>query len=197
MEINEPAFAYSKRHFTIEEYLAMEHVSTEKHEYYKGEIFAMSGGKMPHNKIISNLHYYLRDKLKGKSYQPYTSEVRVHIEKNSLFTYPDITVICGEEQTHNNDNISVLNPTILFEVLSPSTRSYDMGTKFSLYRDIPSLKGYIMVDSQSIYVSAYFLNSSGNWELSELHKIDDVLQIAPIEVILPLTEIYENAKIIG
>src|SRR4051812_31811999 len=130
MEVNEPAVAYSKRKYSIEEYLELENASLEKHEYYKGEIFAMSGAKLAHNDICGNLYANLWNRLKGKPCKPYNSDARIHIEENSLFTYPDISVVCGEVETLNNDNFNVLNPTIIFEVLSASTRNYDLGEKF-------------------------------------------------------------------
>lgn len=197
MEVNEPALAYSKDHFTIEEYLEMENASVEKHEYYKGEIFAMSGAKMPHNKIVSNLHYHLRTKLEGQPCQPYSSDVRIYIEKNTLFTYPDITIICGDEETLDKDEISVVNPVVLFEVLSPSTAGYDKGEKFELYKEIPTLKGYILVDSRSVKVQVFALNTNGNWESTEYQDINDVLEIPFIGVSLTLKEIYERSKVAG
>ena len=140
MEVKEPAIAYSKQKISIEEYLEMENASTEKHEYYKGEIFAMSGTKMPHSIISKNLLGTLFNKLKGKECQPYGSAVRIHIEANTLFTYPDIVIICGETITRNNDDYNVLNPTVIIEILSNSTKNYDRGEKFKLYRDIPHIE---------------------------------------------------------
>src|SRR3712207_2746804 len=99
MEVREPAVAYGKKLFTIEEYLEMEEASQEKHEYYKGEIFAMSGAKLTHNTITYGLLATLLNKLKGKSCRPFGSDMRIHIEKNTLFTYPDISIICGEVKT--------------------------------------------------------------------------------------------------
>src|SRR5262245_41100679 len=124
MEIREPAIAYSKEKISVEEYLEIENASTEKHEYYKGEIFAMSGTKVPHLIISKNLMIVLGTKLKGQRCQPYSSDVRIHIESNTLFTYPDISIICGEIITLNNDGYNVLNPTIIIEILSPSTKNY-------------------------------------------------------------------------
>ena len=152
MEVREPAVAYSKQKFSIEEYLEIENASIEKHEYYKGEIFAMSGAKVPHNMISRNFLFALGKKLRGKSCQPFGSDQRIHVEENTLFTYPDISIICGEIITLNNDDCNVLNPTVIIEVLSPSTKNYDRGEKFKLYRDIPSLKEYILADSESIHI---------------------------------------------
>jgi len=158
MEVREPAIAYGKQKFSIQEYLEMEEAAAEKHEYYKGEIFAMSGAKWPHNTIFKNLFGTLFGKLKGKPCQPYGSDVRIHVEANTLFTYPDISIICGERSTLNNDDYNILNPTVIIEILSPSTKGYDRGDKFKLYRDIPTLKEYILVDSESINIEVFRLN---------------------------------------
>jgi Uma2 family endonuclease len=195
MEVNEPAVAYNKRKYTIEEYLEMENAAAEKHEYYQGEIFDMSGTKFEHNKVTSNLHYRLRQKLSGKPCQPYGSDLRIHIERNTLFTYPDISVICGEPIFLNNDNMNLLNPTIIFEVLSPSTKNYDRGEKFRLYRDIPTLKEYIIIDPEAIIVEAYTINIPGNWELKEYKAINENLQLKSIQTSLEIAEIYEGTKI--
>ncbi len=195
MEIKEPAIAYSKKKYTIEEYLEMENAATEKHEYYQGEIFAMSGPKVPHNIITSNLQSYLGQKLRGKSCRPFGSDLRIHIEKNTLFTYPDISIICGEVITLNNDEWNALNPTVIIEVLSPSTKNYDRGEKFKLYRDIATLKEYILIDSESISIEAFYINEHGNWELKEHKSIDEILYLQVIQTSLELREIYEGTKL--
>src|ERR1019366_918977 len=119
MEVKEPAIAYGKQKYTIEEYLEMENVATEKHEYYQGEIFAMSGAKHPHNLVIKNMYLSLGQKLKGKPCQPFGSDSRIHIQKNTLFTYPDISIVCGDPVFLNNDEWNLLNPTAIIEVISP------------------------------------------------------------------------------
>lgn len=195
MELREPAVAYGKQKFTIEEYLEMENEAVEKHEYYKGEIFAMSGAKVPPNTISSNLFGELAFKLKGKKCKPYGSDQRIHIETNSLFTYPDISVICGEIITRNNDNLNVLNPAVIIEILSPSTRNYDRGEKFMLYRDIRSLQEYILVDSERIHVEVFRLNNARRWELEEYNNLQDKLHIKAINEVIPVDEIYDGVKI--
>ncbi len=192
MEVNEAAVDYGKRNFTIEEYLEMENVSTEKHEYYQGEIFAMSGAKSQHNIISKNLMIALGTKLKGKPCQPYGSDARIHIEKNTLFTYPDLSVICGDMKSLNNDDHNFLNPTIIFEVLSRSTRNYDRTTKFKLYRDIPTLKEYVMVETESIGIEAWQLNNKGQWELREYQSLGDVLLLPSVQVSIEVKDIYEG-----
>jgi len=172
MEIREPAVAYRNRKYSIEEYLEMETASTEKHEYYRGEIFAMSGAKLNHNYITRNLMIGLAKKLHGKGCQPFGSDLRVHVEANTLFTYPDISIVCGKPQTLNDDEFNLLNPTVIIEVLSQSNRNYDRGEKFKLYRDIPTLKEYVLVDSLAYEVEAWRLNENQHWELETYKQLD-------------------------
>ena len=197
MEIHEPAVAYSKQKISIEEYLEMENASIEKHEYYKGEVFAMSGAKVPHNTISSNLSGILYNKLKGKKCKPYGSDQRIHIQSNTLFTYPDISIICGEIITLNNDDYNVLNPSVIIEVLSKSTKNYDRGEKFKLYRDILTLKEYILVDSETIHIEVFRLNESNRWELEEYNSVENFLFIKAIDEKIVLSEIYEGVNIKG
>lgn len=170
----------------------MEETSLEKHEYYKGEIFAMSGARVPHNKISRNFLYALGKRLEGKSRQPFGSDQRIHIEANTLFTYPDISIICGDIITLNNDNWNVLNPTVIIEVLSPTTKNYDRGEKFKLYRDIPTLKEYILVDSESIHLEVFRMNENNHWELEEYNSLAENFKIEAIRESVAITEIYNN-----
>jgi len=197
MEVNEPAVAYKKQHYSIEEYLEMENAATEKHEYYNGEIFAMSGAKLEHNIVTSNLHGVLVQKLKGKPCRPFGSDLRIHIEKNTLFTYPDLSIICGEPESLNNDKMNFLNPSIIIEVASPATKDYDRGAKFKLYRDIPTLKEYILIDPLSVSIEAFSINGQGNWELKDYNNIDQNLEFSSIQISVELREIYEGTEVVG
>lgn len=193
-ELREPAVAYGKSKFTIEEYLQMEETSEEKHEYYKGEIFAMSGPKVPHNIIAVNIVALLKQKLKGKQCKPFNSDQRVYIPQNSLFTYPDISIICGEIITLNNDEWNILNPAVIIEILSPGTKDYERGGKFKLYRDIVTLKEYILVDSETVSIEVFRINDSGHWELEEYKKMEGSLLVKTVDVSIPVIEIYEGTK---
>ncbi len=186
--IREPIIAYGKREFTIEEYIDYESASQQKHEYYRGEIFAMSGSKVPHNTLAVNMMVLLGQKLKGKS-------CRIYIPENSLFTYPDISVVCGEIITKDDDDWNILDPSVIFEILSPATRSYDKGEKFTLYRDIPTLKEYILVDSEKIHVEAFRINDNNHWELEEYKEIEETLLIKTTQLSISLIEIYEGTKL--
>lgn len=197
MEVREPAVAYAKRKYSIDEYLEIENAATEKHEYYRGEIFAMSGTKHQHNLVIGNIYNTLKNKLKGKPCKPLTSDSRIHIEKNTLFTYPDISVVCGDPVFLNNDELNLLNPVVIIEVLSPSTKTYDRGDKFNLYRDIPTLKEYILVDPETISIEAFYINAHNQWELKEYKNISETLSIKTIKVSMTLDAIYEGTKVAG
>jgi Uma2 family endonuclease len=134
----------------------------------------------------------LRKRLAGKSCKPYNSDQRIFVSKNTLFSYPDISIVCGKIETKDNDNFNLLNPTVIIEVLSKSTRDYDMGGKFALYRDIPSLKEYILIDSESLNVYAFGINEKKHWELEEYKMMQDILPVKNLDLSIRLTEIYEG-----
>ena len=194
-EVREPAITYGKQKLSIEEYLQFEKESIDKHEYYLGEIFAMSGGSNKHVKIHSNLFIALGSLLKGKFCQPYGSDLRIHIPQNSLFTYPDLAIICNDLISSDIDEDSFIQPAIIFEILSPSTRQYDRGEKFRLYRAIPGLKEYILIDSESINIEAFRINEKGFWELHEYKSINDQLALPSLSIAISIQEIYEGTKL--
>jgi Uma2 family endonuclease len=194
-EVREPAIAYGKQKLSVEEYLQFEKESVEKHEYYRGEIFAMAGASSRHVKIHSNLFIGLGSLLKGKQCQPYGSDLRIHIPENTLFAYPDLLVICNDLISSDLDQDSFVLPTIIFEILSPSTKQYDRGEKFRLYRDIPSLKEYILIDSESINIEAFRINEKGFWELHEYKTIDGTLVLPFFQISIPVKGIYEGTKL--
>ena len=195
MEVRDPVVVYNKSKLSVEEYLQFEKASRDKHEYFKGEIFAMAGAGARHNVIFSNLFGDLAYRLKGKPCKPYGSDLRVHIPENSLFTYPDISIICGEIIPSQVDADTAVQPTVIIEILSPSTRNYDQGIKFKLYREIPTLKEFITIDSESIGIEAYRINSQGNWELKDYRSIDETLTIPSVGLSLSLKEIYDGTKL--
>jgi Uma2 family endonuclease len=195
--VHEPSTGYgnsAKAKLTIAEYLEWEQEASEKHEYYQGEVFAMSGAKVVHNRVCSNLFLALGMRLKGRPCRPYTSDMRIHIPSNTLFTYPDISIVCGEPDTLNDDEWNVLNPSVLVEVLSPSTRIYDRGEKFALYRDIPSFKEYILVSPESIHVDVFRLQN-GRWELERYRQADGSIELRSLGLSIPVSEIYEGVQL--
>jgi phenylacetic acid degradation protein len=194
--VNEPIEPYRRHRWTVEEYLEMEKTSRDKHEYYRGEVFAMAGPKIPHVIITGNLFGMLFQRLKGKPCKPYNSDLRVHVEKNELFTYPDLSIVCGESLTRDGDEWNLVNPSVLIEVLSPSTRKYDMGEKFELYKGLDSLREYILVDSKAIWVEI-FHKTAGGWVSDKYNQLTDDLIIKTADVSLPLREIYEDINLPG
>jgi Uma2 family endonuclease len=204
-EVKEPAIAYGNNKFTAEEYLLLEKTSSEKHEFYKGEIFPlhkasnidpsmMSGAGVRHNIIQVNLLAFLSLLLKGKSCRPFGSDMRIHIPENTLYTYPDVSIICGDVIT-TDDEETVTRPVVVIEILSPSTKDYDRSEKFKLYRDIPVLKQYILIDSENIFIESFELNERNHWELQEYTNSSQNLLIPVIEASIPLYEIYEGTKL--
>ncbi|MGE0773204.1 MAG: Uma2 family endonuclease [Cyclobacteriaceae bacterium] len=195
LDVREPLVVYNKSRLTIEEYLQFEKASAVKHEYYNGEVFAMAGGGARHNVIFSNVFGFLAYQLRGKPCRPYGSDMRIHIPENSLFTYPDISIICGEIIASAKDADTATLPTVIVEILSSSTRNYDRGQKFKMYRDISALREYLLIDSESIGVEAFRLNDSSHWELEELKHLQDRLKLSSIGITLSLSEIYEGTKL--
>ena len=195
-ELREPSAAYGREKLSIEEYLAWERESSQKHEYYQGEVFTMSGAGRRHNFIFVNLLSKLSVLLKGKPCRPFGSDMRLHIPENSLFTYPDISIYCGEINSLDPEEDSLVKPTVIIEILSPSTHNYDRGDKFGLYRDIPTLKEYVLVDTKVILVEAFRINSNGFWELHEYKSAHENLDFPVLDIFIPLTEIYEGTKLL-
>ena len=195
MEVRKPIATYCKKKLTIEEYLEREKVSEQKHEYYQGEVFVRPHAGRRHNLIFSNLFSSVGIRLKDNHCRPYGSDLRIHIPENTLFTYPDISIICGDITPSDKDDDTAILPLILVEILSPSTKNYDRGEKFRLYRDIPSLKEYILVDSESILVETYRVKEHKHWEPEEYKSINDTLKIPSLDVSLSLQEIYDGTKL--
>jgi Uma2 family endonuclease len=194
-EVREPILAYGRRKVTEEEYLRFEESALEKHEYFRGEIFAMAGASEAHNLIQSNLLVGLAIRLKEKSCRPFGSDFRIHIPENTLYTYPDISIVCGTFPTATGDPPK--RPTAIIEILSESTNHYDRSEKFQLYRDIPTLKEYILVDSESVMIEAFRINERHKWELETYPTTANDLLIPALELSIPLQEIYESTGLLN
>jgi Uma2 family endonuclease len=194
-EVKEAAVSYNKRHYTIEEYLEMERASNVKHEYYQGEIFAMAGAGPRHNWMFTNVFGELCAQLKDNHCRPYGSDMRMHIPENTLFTYPDISIYCGNPTTTGIDEDTVIGPSIIIEILSKSTRDYDRGTKFNLYRDIPTLKEYMLIDTEKIGVEVFQINTHNHWALQEYKTLQQTVQLPTVGVSLSMQDIYRGTRL--
>lgn len=176
-----------------DEYLRLDERSDGKHEFFNGEVFAMTGGSFAHATIGLNVATILATRLRGGQCRPMNSDMRVHTP-SGLDTYPDVSVFCGEAELTDQQK-TLLNPVVIVEVLSPSTRSYDRGDKFALYRSIPSLQDYLLIDSEQVLVEHFRRLDSGEWLLHEYRLISDVVVLASVGASLELTEVYAGAGV--
>ena len=185
------SFANSQ-HITDSDYLSTERNALDKHEFYRGEVYAISGATIKHNIIFSNVFGILSAKLYGSDCKPFGSDLRIHIPKNSLYTYPDISIVCGKIETTDSNFDTITNPAVIIEILSASTRDYDKGSKFTLYKDIISLNEYILIDSENISVEKYSRNNDGSWILTEYKTISQLFTIDTVNTTILLEDVYHS-----
>lgn len=186
--------AIPKTKLTPEEYLEFERKSEIKHEYFGGEIFAMSGAKRNHNKITTNLSGLIWQHLKGKDCESYANDMRVFVPKTGLYTYPDLVVVCGEPKFQDDVFDTLLNPTLLIEVLSDSTESYDRGKKFQHYRSVESLREYVLVSQDEARIEKYVKQGDGFWVLSEASGLEAEIKFDSIDCVIALSEVYDKVN---
>jgi Uma2 family endonuclease len=180
------------KHITEEEYLEAELTALERHEYYQGEVFAMSGGSVNHESIVGDSFFAIRSHLQKKACRVFGSNLRIQIEANGLFTYPDISIFCEQLKPYKTRKDTVVNPTILIEVLSPSTQNYDRGDKFSLYRDLPSLKEYVLISSTQVLVEHHVKQADDQWQLTIYRSRESIFTIHAIDFTTEIGTFYEN-----
>lgn len=177
---------------TVEQYLALDRESEEKHEYLSGQVYAMAGGTPEHNAIGANLIAEFIRQLKGRLCMTYSSDQRVRGAETGLYTYPDVTVVCGEP-TFEGDTL--LNPTLVVEVLSPSSEGYDRGEKFAHYRRLEALREVVFVAQDRVRVERY-VRQGARWILeSEGDGRDVVLPLEAIGCELSLAEVYDKISL--
>ncbi|MEG3978570.1 Uma2 family endonuclease [Microcoleus sp. herbarium8] len=183
-----------QRYFTEEQYLALEETAEDKNEYLNGEIIPMTGGSTNHNQIAGNLYIALSLALKKRNYRIFIGDVRLWVPKVRLYTYPDVMVILGKPEYHNNRTDMITNPQVIVEVLSKSTKNYDRGDKFKLYKTIPSFREYILIDQTQINVEQYSKTENKRWLYSEYDEEDTALVFNSFEVEVPLSDVYEQVN---
>lgn len=179
-------------YISVDEYLLMEEASEGKHEYYQGEVFAMAGGTVSHHRIVRNTSTALDNFLMGKRCELFPSELKIHNPANTLFTYPDLSVVCGELDYWNNRKDTIKNPTVLIEVLSRSTQRYDRGDKFKLYRSLPSLKEYILISSLEVSVEKFTRMPNDYWTFGETNDLEGEFGIEAIGFVCAVKTLYRN-----
>jgi Uma2 family endonuclease len=178
--------------YSVEEYLHREELSDTKHEYYRGDIFAMTGGSIDHNRIAGNVFAALSEGLRGGPCEAFTGDMRLLVERHTLYCYPDAMVICGEPAFAPGRRDVVTNPTLILEVLSPSTKIYDRGEKFNFYRNIPTFQEYLLVDQSRVYAEQWQRQENGSWLLSEFDRLDQEIAFPSIGITIPVYRLYER-----
>ena len=183
-----------KTFHTPQEYLELERKAEYKSEYYNGEIFAMSGASRRHNAIAWQLQLLVAQHLRGRGCQGYNSDTRLLIQQSGLYTYPDLAVTCGEPQYSDAKLDTLLNPTLIVEILSPSTEGYDRGRKARMYREMPSLRELLLIDQDRFEVELHRRGENGQWMILNAVGLDSAIELASIGYTLHLAELYERVK---
>ena len=184
--------AHPQPRLTPEEYLELDRASDVRNEYYKGHMYAMSGGSLPHAIVIPNLAFAIRTALGKSSCVVMSSDLRVRVSPDGLYTHPDLSVVCGEPKLLDGRKDTLLNPTLLVEVLSPSTEAYYRGFKSAQYRTLETLQEYALVSQSEPRVEVFRRQSSGDWLLSEAVGVESVCSFDSLDARVKLSEIYAN-----
>ncbi|MBK9714627.1 MAG: Uma2 family endonuclease [Kouleothrix sp.] len=173
----------------------MERTGVHKHEYYRGEIFALAGSSEAHNLILTNLLTSLNVQLRNRPCKVYPSDMRVKIPKTGLYTYPDVSIVCGTPQFDDAKHDTLLNPLIAIEILSPSTERYDRGKKFQNYRTVATLQEYILVSQDEYHIEHYINLNDGNWLLTSYDAVTMTVHLKTIDCTLTLEDVYNKVDI--
>ena len=178
--------------YSPQEYLELERQAEYKSEYVNGEIFAMSGTSEEHNLIVVNVAAALHTQFRGRPCKVYASDMRLKVSPTGLYTYPDVVAVCEEAQFEDNQLDTLLNPTLLIEVLSNSTEAYDRGEKAEHYRRLPSLAEYLLISQDKPHLEHYRRQADGRWLLSEASRLHAVISLPAIDCTLRLAAVYDR-----
>lgn len=181
-----------KTFLTQEQYLEIERKADFKSEYYEGEMFAMAGASWAHNLIVWNLVTEFGQQLRKGPCRGTPSDMRVRINPSGLYTYPDVTIVCGEPQFLDERRDTLLNPNLIVEVLSPSTEAYDRGRKFKHYRSVESVSQYLLVSSEEINAELFTRQPDGTWHLITVSRLEDSLEFQSVGCRLALADVYQK-----
>lgn len=187
--------ALTQKHpiFTKQNYLDFERNQDNRHEFLDGNVYAMAGESFNHSTICFNLYGYMHERLRGKRCNGFSPNMKIATNDKGLFAYPDLAVVCGKTETFDNRKDIITNPTVIFEVLSPSTANYDRGEKFLRYTNyIETLNDYILISQDEPLVEHFTKQENGGWESVEIKGLDTVLEIESIECEISLAELYEQ-----
>jgi Uma2 family endonuclease len=179
------------QYWTVEAYLAFEATSEIKHEYYAGEMIAMSGASPNHDYIKGSTFAQLFNQLRKRPCSVFTNDIRVQVSKIQ-YVYPDVTVVCGTPSFNDNNPPSLLNPTVLIEVLSPSTQDYDRGVKAEGYRALAGLKEFLLIAQKRCHIAHYVRHSDQQWLVTDVTHLDAVIELQSLQCTLSVAEVYEK-----
>jgi Uma2 family endonuclease len=182
------------RLYSPEEYLEMEVLSEERHEFRDGEIIPMAGATPNHNRVTLNVASVLNFAFKGKPYEVFTVDQRLWVPKKRIHTYPDVLIIQGELELQTGRKDTVMNPLVIVEVLSKSTAEYDRQKKFRAYRTIPTFHEYLLIDQYSQHIEHYVKVSAKKWDFQEYDETDTVVQLGTIDLDLAIADIYDKVN---
>jgi Uma2 family endonuclease len=186
--------ATKQQYYSAEEYLTLEEAAEYKSEYIDGHIVPMAGASTNHNRIAGNLYASLNFAFKQQNYEVFMGDVRLWIPQKRIFTYPDVMVVAGEPEYFNNRTDTITNPLVIVEVLSKSTKNYDMGGKFEAYRTIYSFQEYLLIDQTRIYIEQFSKMSNKKWSFYEYNQEDGAITLTSIGFQISLVDIYSKVK---
>lgn len=180
---------------SIAEYIAIEQAEDSRYEYHDGKIFAMAGGTVEHGLISGNVYGEIKFALRNNKSNctVLNSEVKLHIAASNKFVYPDVMVVCDELERSSIEENAIVNPVVIIEVLSKSTESYDRGDKFFAYRQIPTLKEYILIDQYQAQVDIYE-RQADLWKITRKDQPSDHIKINALGITISMANIYEQIK---
>ena len=181
-----------KDYITPEQYLEIDRKAEFKSEYYQGEMFAMAGAGWIHNRLVSRWVAQFERQFTGGRCQGVPNDQRVQVSATKLYTYPDVVVVCGEPEFADERRETLLNPTVIVEVLSPSTEAYDRGRKFEHYRSISSLQYYVLVASDRMHIDWYIRQPNERWLLGSASQPEHVVALDAIGCNIKLSDVYEG-----
>jgi len=186
--------AAPKRRLTAEEYLVLERQAAFKSEFYRGEMFAMAGANRNHNRIFHNLSYLLQHQLKGGTCNLMGPDMRVATASLRNYFYPDLVIVCDKPQYLENSFDTLLNPQVIFEILSDSTERFDRGDKFEEYRNIASLQEYILVSQNKMQIMRFVRQSEDHWDVRFFKDELGEFILGTLKVCLSMKNIYEGVE---
>jgi Uma2 family endonuclease len=186
--------APSRRHWTAEQYLRIERESDLKHDLINGVLYAMSGGSVAHAQLTARVTSLIGRQLQGSPCDAFSSDLRVKVEATGTYTYPDLSVVCGKAEVEDDRGDTLLNPTALVEVLSPSTEAHDRGAKFEHYRRLGSLRDYVLISQDRPLVEVFSRGAEQAWSYTAYEGPEATAQVPAIGCSLELTALYENVQ---